>query len=58
MAEMIGHWQMVLERLHSNILDEQTLQRFLSALTSATTGFERGFNASVDQQKVWGIGSA
>lgn len=48
-----GHWKSVIKTLEKDIVDEPTLQRFLSVLASAMEGFERSYNANVEDLKLW-----
>lgn len=48
-----GHWNQVVQTLNRFIQDESYLQKFLSVLTAAMNGFERGFNATVENFQLW-----
>lgn len=48
-----GHWANVVKMIRNNIEDENHLQKFLSVLNAAMNGFEHGFNANIDDLKLW-----
>ncbi|MCA9681730.1 MAG: hypothetical protein KC457_06010 [Myxococcales bacterium] len=48
-----GHWLAVVATVRESLTDEAHLQRFLSVLTAACNGFERGFNANIDAMALW-----
>lgn len=48
-----GHWANVIRATQKYIHDEHHLQEFLSVMTAAMNGFEHGFNANVDNLKLW-----
>lgn len=48
-----GHWEHVVTIMKKHIKDEYYLQRFLTVLRCAMNGFEHGFNANVDDMKLW-----
>ncbi len=48
-----GHWLAVVSILKKALKDEHYQQQFLSVLTAAMNGFERGFNMNVTDMKLW-----
>jgi hypothetical protein len=50
-----GHWQLVVNMLQQKILDEVRLQQFLCMMRTAMNGFARGFNATIDNLKLWEV---
>lgn len=48
-----GHWLAVVSMLERYITDEVKLQQFLCTMRTAMNGFERGFNAVIDEMKLW-----
>lgn len=48
-----GHWLAVVNSIKKWVRNEWQLQTFLSVLTGAMNGVERGFNANVDDMKIW-----
>ncbi|MEM9461154.1 MAG: hypothetical protein AAGF11_43725 [Myxococcota bacterium] len=48
-----GHWHAVVETVRKSLRDEAHLQRFLGVLTAACNGFEHGFNANIDELRLW-----
>ena len=48
-----GHWQHVINAIGNNVHSELDLQRFLSVMHAAMNGFERGFNANIEELKLW-----
>lgn len=48
-----GHWLQVVATFKQFVRDEVRLQQFLCVMQTAMNGMERGFNASVDELKLW-----
>lgn len=48
-----GHWLGVVSMMQKYILTETRLQQFLCIMQTAMNGIERGFNATIDNLKLW-----
>lgn len=48
-----GHWNNVVKIMQEYINSEKIQQKFLSVLIAAMNGFEHGFNANIEEMKLW-----